>query len=571
MERLNIEDITEWPEITNVIDLFKGGELIGQLVPNEPIRIESVEEIINRATDFLVPAYQRGYRWEKKQVDDLLNDIWSWGLNSETKGKYSLQPIVLKKSDDESFDYDLVDGQQRLTTIYLIIKAAGKNPNFTLNYETRDGSADFLRNISQNANGVSENIDYFYFTQTYKMALDFFEQSDHDSERWLQYLNEAFFIVYNATQAGDKRSSESVFTGLNAGKIPLTASELVKGLFLRKSNFDDLKMQNEIIEISTEWDRIEKRLRDKNFWSWLGQKETDAPRIDFVLSVVAGNKDFYAYFNNELANGGDDVKSLWLEIKKCFMTFEDWYDDLRIYHLIGFINKYSDSIVDYYNHYIDDTLDLAVATGVQSLLEKFDDLSYENSKDVEKTLFLFNVLTCIETKNRFRFDSYILNKYDIEHISPHAGFDNLYINDRKLWLEEVKECGLYAEKNLDIDISDDAAFNDLYADLADNERLGDEEGVIDSIGNLCLLDATTNRSYGNKPFPIKAQTVMKVEADQQNKEYILPTTKNVFLKYYSGLNINNFTWDSKDADAYETAIKESLLAFAKGESNEHAI
>ena len=60
---------------------------------------------------FTVPAYQRGYRWDKTQVKELLEDIYRSG----DKGLY-LQPIVVKRRDDGR--YELIDGQQRLTTLY---------------------------------------------------------------------------------------------------------------------------------------------------------------------------------------------------------------------------------------------------------------------------------------------------------------------------------------------------------------------------------------------------------------------------------------------------------------------
>ena len=65
--------------------------------------------------EFHIPAYQRGYRW-KEEVDMLLNDIK--GINEGEN--YSLQPIVIKKKAEK--EYELIDGQQRLTTIFLIYR-----------------------------------------------------------------------------------------------------------------------------------------------------------------------------------------------------------------------------------------------------------------------------------------------------------------------------------------------------------------------------------------------------------------------------------------------------------------
>ena len=105
---------------------------------------------------FYIPSYQRGYRWTKLQVEQLLNDIWHFSKRDDkTKGEfYCLQPIVVRHLEDK---YEVIDGQQRLTTIYLIIKyledltrIAFHNLHFTPpTYETRTDSRVFLETIKQ--------------------------------------------------------------------------------------------------------------------------------------------------------------------------------------------------------------------------------------------------------------------------------------------------------------------------------------------------------------------------------------------------------------------------------------
>lgn len=74
------------------------------------------EKIISEITGkFTIEAYQGGYRWGKDEVEYLLEDI-----NEIPDGqKYCLQPVVVKNVNDT---YELIDGQQRLTTLYLIMK-----------------------------------------------------------------------------------------------------------------------------------------------------------------------------------------------------------------------------------------------------------------------------------------------------------------------------------------------------------------------------------------------------------------------------------------------------------------
>ena len=96
------------------------------------------------AGHFVVPAYQRGYRWGEEQVALLLKDIWDNG-----EKEYCLQPIVVKRQPEDRFE--LIDGQQRLTTLYLIFLymkleiLPTSEPPFSIEYETRPRSARLPR------------------------------------------------------------------------------------------------------------------------------------------------------------------------------------------------------------------------------------------------------------------------------------------------------------------------------------------------------------------------------------------------------------------------------------------
>ena len=111
--------------------------------------------------NFFVPSYQRGYRWSEIEVVRLLDDIYL----TEGKRNYCLQPVVVRKNGER---YELIDGQQRLTTIYLIYRFMNEEsfgfidePRFTLSYETREQSEDFLKSIDLSRK--DENIDFGSF------------------------------------------------------------------------------------------------------------------------------------------------------------------------------------------------------------------------------------------------------------------------------------------------------------------------------------------------------------------------------------------------------------------------
>ena len=82
---------------------------------------------------FSVPSYQRGYRWGEAEVVRLLDDIYT----TDGKRNYCLQPVVVRKNGEK---FEVIDGQQRLTTIYLIYRYMNQasngfftEPRFTLN------------------------------------------------------------------------------------------------------------------------------------------------------------------------------------------------------------------------------------------------------------------------------------------------------------------------------------------------------------------------------------------------------------------------------------------------------
>lgn len=213
------------------------------------IKLKTLSELLGKI--FFIPSYQRGYRWTKQQVDDLLNDIDNFTPkvveNSTERTWYCLQPLVVKQREKDV--WEVIDGQQRLTTIFLILHYfnQGYGPDsrkklFELNYETRKNSNDFLQKVNdESKENADSNIDYQHIFNAYQTIYEWFTEkgdqyNQNEFESKFQYYTKVIWYEIDQLQDGI-----DIFSRINMGKIHLTNSELIKALFLNSSNF---KSQN---------------------------------------------------------------------------------------------------------------------------------------------------------------------------------------------------------------------------------------------------------------------------------------------------------------------------------------
>ncbi|WP_454999185.1 DUF262 domain-containing protein [Capnocytophaga gingivalis] len=559
---------------------------------------------------FLVKDYQRGYKWTKEEVTQLLNDIYEFEPQNENEF-YCLQPIVIK---EDSGKKELIDGQQRCTTIYLILKYLGED-TFELDYQTRKGSAAFIKEIDSLAIAETwnkwvaahldkDNVDNYHFFEAYQTIQDWFaKKSENEKGHFLdKLLNKTQVIWYEVEENID---SIELFTRINSHKIRLTEAELIKALFLinlKKGTKQSEVLQLQQNEIAQQWDRIENELQNKNFWYFISHTTPGATRIDKLLSLSTIFKDpdkigehalFFAFeqdFKQHRQEAAQWVATRWGEIKHIFQTFKEWYHDFELYHLIGLlihlgediddilsVKEKSTSKKDFKNH---------IKEKICKEIEKIGDIrkvSYSKDRDkAKKTLLIFNIISILNSKdeiNRFPFYQYQNISWDIEHI--HAKADNT--KEQKEWLEEFKnwllqsgneelikkysaqiEEVLAVEKNnnREEDLKEEEdKMGTLIEDIYDNFSNTKEEGEafdIDNLSNLALLDSSTNRGYGKAPFPQKRTTIIKKD---EEGTFIPLCTRNVFLKYYSPHTNSLLFWSATDRKNYLDKIEETLKNF----------
>lgn len=286
---------------------------------NLPVCKKTIGELSKDAKTFFIPSYQRGYRWGENEVKQLFDDLW--GAMKANK-EYCLQPLVVMKKGHQ---WRVIDGQQRLTTLYILLKVLGQEPGFSLEYETRPKSEEFLANIVKKNEENATNPDYWYMWKAKEKLEEKKKKTDEkpdavnqeDFASWIKA--KTFFLWYEPE--GDEHE---IFARLNSGKIPLSNAELIKAELLSK------KKGNEQALAADDWDRIEHRLQDDDFWCFVNPEPMSsrfqAAHIDFLFELWE-------------RQGGDKgkVEDAWEYVKKIFSKMEEWYDNLRLYHLIGFL------------------------------------------------------------------------------------------------------------------------------------------------------------------------------------------------------------------------------------------
>lgn len=422
--------------------------------------LRSVNDLLGER--FFVPKYQRGYRWRKEQVLDLLQDIDAFTPGNDGRGWYCLQPLVVHRGT-EAEGWRLVDGQQRLTTIKLILTwldrhyveelckqlssstqetqgidqlilawldrrdVEGLRRIFSLTYETRGSDKDWLA-VLDDEEAARRNIDYWHIRQAWQCICEWFGERGEEFDTYAfssKLLHHCRFIWYDTGQGGtDNDNEEDVFIRLNDGKIPLTSAELVKALFLNSSNFagsgDSEAIRLRQLEISTQWDMMEEALADDAFWAFInGRENRQRPRIGYILDLFAGKlyekvdddyftfREFQGYLDSSDEESGkrwDEANQTWDEVRDTFLALREWFGDKRFYHLAGYLlntgEKNAGELIDEYRSMEKDVFTAYLETEIRKSIDWDGDeeITYGDPR-LRRILLLHNVVTMMQQDN----------------------------------------------------------------------------------------------------------------------------------------------------------------------------
>ena len=146
---------------------------------------KSIHEIFDNQNKYIIPLYQRNFSWRREHIEQLLQDIYA-AYKQNQKHYYIGSLVVLKRSNG---DFEVIDGQQRLTVLSLITKILGINKEPRLYYDSRPEVEEFFKAFYNSVDG-SCNIDYSQ-TAHLRNAIDFIKEIDLDAEKQTGRINEA--------------------------------------------------------------------------------------------------------------------------------------------------------------------------------------------------------------------------------------------------------------------------------------------------------------------------------------------------------------------------------------------
>jgi Protein of unknown function DUF262 len=470
--------------------------------PNEGLaKVDGVEDLIrDGAHGFILGRFTHD---RPRERGALLDDLAAFQFSSQGHPHtfYCLQPVVVRRSAQN--DWELVDGQQRLATIFLImgplrdLATILKRDRYEITYRTPKETTNFLKQPTPE--GAVGSIDNHYVYLAHQAIARWFQDKDGLLRlRLLDCLTSPDDTAPNVRviwyELDENQNPVHAFVRLNVGRIPLTSAELIRAQLLRSDRPLELE-QRDAHQIPQDWDLIERQLQNNKYWYFLQTDITEpAARIEYLFEIFMRMKrpetmddlsndplGTFLAFQTLLELKDAMVREIWRDFKKLTETLEDWFEDDTSYHLVGFLiatatsDKGSNTrrrqgeakvLVKLmearrnstgtafdrhlrqlaWRHFVgprpaepeEDTF--ADGDLTQRIAERIEGLRYGDGA-VRAVLLLFNIASLLEwdaSTQRFQFDGYKKNSWDIEHVRSVAEYVPRAAASRKRWLEHVR-------------------------------------------------------------------------------------------------------------------------------------
>lgn len=337
--------------------------------------IESVISIFSKeGVSFNIPDYQRGYKWTDDNINELLDDVNKFKMDeSNPDAFYCIQNITLVNSG-EGNQYNVIDGQQRLTTLGILLCFIGKQ-NLVANklcYSVRESTGQFIKDWivsrrfwTESCAPEPKHMDEWYIQNAARVI-----QKWYDTKGWLAGVNgsenksveESVFeeklcehtkLIVNILS--ERGTEHQTFANINSVKVPLDGADLIRAILITRSLNDILKGSPTVATIRTYRVRMGMELDEMAIW-W---KNDDIKlffgrmipeKFDNAAKLQNFNKDvhpidtlYLLYYLSKGKNVNEfsirffEENNDYLEFRSLHNSFKDWFNDRDIYHYLGFL------------------------------------------------------------------------------------------------------------------------------------------------------------------------------------------------------------------------------------------
>lgn len=553
---------------------------------------------------YYIPLYQRGYKWTATQIVKLLVDINTF---EQEPGKfYCVQNITLVHNDVLNC-FNVVDGQQRLTTMCLILSALGETdlakntllfPANSIRHYTNLFLQEWILEGKELPDTWKELIiiepnfdhqDIYYLYEGYKTIQNWLIENDVDVDHFKQKLLTDVKFICNIVE-GEKE--EKIFGNLNSKRIYLDGADLVRAIIITKVTQEATKTETlkDVIRINERRVRIGWELDEIN--QWWNQEDVKNYFKPFIQLKTSGDIHFSLeqYPINQLLSlyaASESWESLSLEqielvesktklyhdIQKLHYILVEWYNNTQIYHYLGFLFHQAGGkpdfslILNYWREECKTKQDFAddlllqikdVLFDTRELEEVFEkDKEWYSNEDLVPLLLFLDIIEALKSnRKKLHVSAFLKSGNDIEHIYPQNPRSE---KDKLGYLQFL------IENNPEI-IDDQRLLDVVIANLEEHilDALIEDYSIPiakDSIGNLVLLYDSLNRSIQNKSYAYKRKRILDY---YNNGKYIQPHTLKVFSRYFQDSQ-SDFTdskfWTQHDITENEKSIKSILKTF----------
>ncbi len=568
-----------------------------------------------------IPHYQRGYKWEPKNVEKLLEDIDNFKHANDKF--YCLQNITIIEKDN---CFNVIDGQQRLTTLTILLSYLNKKelvynkvrfPENSIRKETNKFLNEIITNTTakfpensweafSEKNNHFDHQDIYHIYNVYEAIEIWFtekqrEEPTFDNKAFTDKLLKSVKVIVNKIDG--TTSEEKVFGNLNSKRVPLDGADLVRAILITRVANEEGKRESDIknivrvnerrVKIGWELDQI------NNWWSRDDVKNYFSKVVNIKSEEIGvSNKLFdeekypinnlYLLFAEKrkqkkltleiIEKHNNDALGLYKELIKLHNTLQDWYQDREIYHFLGFLFNHK----PYRNFQFSVVWELwekcrtreafikelkgliREVLSIESELIDFKDTSvnwYNDKPEIlVQALILMDVIYSLkENQNYLPYYAFNKKSNDIEHIFPQNPKE---VIKQKEYIAFLNKTYVENDKQFDLSKFDSKKEDEKYQEkVLEFIKEQTSSFKINSIGNLVLLYSSLNRSISNSKYADKRARII---SHHNEGNFIQPHTFSVFVRNFNDENNDNKDyehWTNNDIEANAKYISKTIETF----------